>query len=293
MRSDRPPMRRTLLVPVLVLVLGVAAIAAIVELQAQAHDSAQAQLKLARAETALGALQTAPFRASETTGGSPEIARDLINRGEHKIDETITDLQRSSSPAALRRVSTPLHQNYATLERIFALGVAGGYGRAADRLSAVAARQAGEVRHEIMLANRAYKQRSGSAEIRATIGSAVVILLLVAGFGLLYRRSVGARTIAERLVVENGRLLAVSRVEALTDSLTALPNRRALRRDLERIFNAGGDERDHVFALFDLDGFKQYNDTFGHPAGDALLNRLGTRLSAAMDGQGTAYRGDG
>ena len=117
-----------------------------------------------------------------------------------------------------------------------------------------------------------------------------MILLLVAGFGLLYRRSVGARTIAERLVVENGRLLAVSRVEALTDSLTALPNRRALRRDLERIFNAGGDERDHVFALFDLDGFKQYNDTFGHPAGDALLNRLGTRLSAAMDGQGTAYR---
>ena len=98
-----------------------------------------------------------PFRASETTGGSREIARDLINRSEHKIDETITDLQRSSSPAALRRVSTPLHQNYATLERIFALGVADGYGRAADRLSAVAA---GEVRHEIMLANRAYKQRS-------------------------------------------------------------------------------------------------------------------------------------
>jgi len=82
-----------------------------------------------------------PFRASETTGGSREIARDLINRSEHKIDETITDLQRSSSPAALRRVSTPLHQNYATLERIFALGVADGYGRAADRLSAVAARR--------------------------------------------------------------------------------------------------------------------------------------------------------
>ena len=45
-----------------------------------------------------------------------------------------------------------------------------------------------------------------------------------------------------------------------------------------------------MLALFDLDGFKHYNDTFGHPAGDALLERLGRNLAACMNGRGDAFR---
>ena len=45
-----------------------------------------------------------------------------------------------------------------------------------------------------------------------------------------------------------------------------------------------------MLVLFDLNGFKTYNDTFGHPAGDALLSRLAAKLAAAVAPDGTAYR---
>jgi two-component system, cell cycle response regulator len=87
---------------------------------------------------------------------------------------------------------------------------------------------------------------------------------------------------------ENAGMLTTSRHEALTDALTGLGNRRALQRDLERAVDS---ERDAVvLALFDLDGFKHYNDSYGHPAGDALLQRLGAKLAAHVEAVGTAYR---
>ena len=48
--------------------------------------------------------------------------------------------------------------------------------------------------------------------------------------------------------------------------------------------------RPSALVLFDLNGFKGYNDVFGHPAGDALLARLGARLGAAMGDDARAYR---
>ena len=88
---------------------------------------------------------------------------------------------------------------------------------------------------------------------------------------------------------ENGRLLALTRTEATTDSLTGLANRRQLVSDLERRL-AGDPVSPTILMLFDLDGFKGYNDSFGHPAGDALLARLGSKLATVVADGGTAYR---
>jgi two-component system, cell cycle response regulator len=77
---------------------------------------------------------------------------------------------------------------------------------------------------------------------------------------------------------------------ALTDALTGLQNRRALLADLETALAETDHANPSVLVLFDLDGFKDYNDTFGHPAGDALLVRLGARLEEAAGSRGSAYR---
>jgi diguanylate cyclase (GGDEF)-like protein/PAS domain S-box-containing protein len=78
--------------------------------------------------------------------------------------------------------------------------------------------------------------------------------------------------------------------QALHDPLTGLGNRRSLVADLEQGITDATSARPLLLALFDLDGFKTYNDTFGHPAGDALLTRLARRLETALEGAATAYR---
>jgi diguanylate cyclase (GGDEF)-like protein len=91
-------------------------------------------------------------------------------------------------------------------------------------------------------------------------------------------------------VRENIAMLAGSRRLALTDSLTGLGNRRQLLEDLQvACRRAGGGERWQL-VLYDLNGFKRYNDSFGHPAGDALLARLSDRLRAVVVPRGVAYR---
>jgi diguanylate cyclase (GGDEF)-like protein len=78
---------------------------------------------------------------------------------------------------------------------------------------------------------------------------------------------------------------------SMTDALTGIPNRRKLRLDLEEGLKEASPARPLLLMLFDLNGFKGYNDTFGHPAGDALLIRLATALEQAMtDLGGSAYR---
>ena len=90
--------------------------------------------------------------------------------------------------------------------------------------------------------------------------------------------------------VENVRMAHRSQREALTDALTGLGNRRRLMLDLEASVAQSSARTPVVLMLFDLDGFKRYNDTFGHPAGDALLARMGQTLRQAVGSDARPYR---
>ncbi len=75
-----------------------------------------------------------------------------------------------------------------------------------------------------------------------------------------------------------------------TDPLTGLANRGRMQVDLPIRVGQASEESPVSLLLFDLNGFKHYNDTFGHPAGDDLLVRLGGALRDAVGEDGTAYR---
>ena len=83
---------------------------------------------------------------------------------------------------------------------------------------------------------------------------------------------------------ENKRLLEQVR----TDRLTGLGSQARLQMDLEQ--RGGGVGAPLTVILLDLNGFKHYNDTFGHSAGDKMLGLLGNRLQARMEPEGTGYR---
>ncbi len=88
---------------------------------------------------------------------------------------------------------------------------------------------------------------------------------------------------------ENTSIAASIQVLSVTDPLTLLWNRRRLVTDLEEALHGGAGDP-HVLVLYDLNGFKRFNDLFGHPAGDALLTRLAAKLVEAVGPAGTCYR---
>lgn len=86
-------------------------------------------------------------------------------------------------------------------------------------------------------------------------------------------------------VRENKRLLEQVR----TDHLTGLGNQGRMQVDLASRCQRAETEPTTLL-LLDLNGFKRFNDTFGHPAGDAMLTQLGEQLKSAVGTDGSAYR---
>ncbi len=78
------------------------------------------------------------------------------------------------------------------------------------------------------------------------------------------------------LALANLRLREVLRGQSLRDPLTGLYNRRYMEDSLEReVRRAARSNQQVALLMIDIDHFKQFNDTFGHQAGDTVLRALG------------------
>jgi diguanylate cyclase len=95
---------------------------------------------------------------------------------------------------------------------------------------------------------------------------------------VLSLRLQAVRRAAERADVERSALLSM----AETDSLTSLPNRRGLLRELEGALGRATAEQHVAVYMLDLNGFKPVNDRLGHEAGDDLLIQVARRLRGRL-----------
>ena len=101
--------------------------------------------------------------------------------------------------------------------------------------------------------------------------------------------------ITERKIAQEAlrRQAEINEHQALHDTLTGLANRRKLYGDVERALAVLPEGATLALGIYDLDGFKAYNDTFGHPAGDALLSVSGGawRRRSTGEARHTAWAG--
>jgi diguanylate cyclase len=99
----------------------------------------------------------------------------------------------------------------------------------------------------------------------------------------LFSKLIGEHIEREKLLAELRRSNEYLRTYSLTDSLTELPNRRALYEELGRLLARAARDGSYVLVgMIDLDGFKQINDKYGHVAGDDLLKQCAARLSGII-----------
>ena len=140
-------------------------------------------------------------------------------------------------------------------------------------------------RDESKTAPRASQASGATALVVASIATTVALVVLVMNSWTtvpvlavaLATATLLAAAVRTQVTFRQLRRMAELRVQASTDELTGLPNRRVLYADGQALLVKRPGQR-RALLLLDLDKFKEVNDSLGHHAGDQLLVEVGTRL---------------
>ena len=262
-------------------VLGLVALGAVIQFEHRLDGARHAEVVISQMQNEQGAVLAVAF--SPATANAADIPGPALTAIRLKASEgalsgsiaTLVGIGQSDAPARIKVLS----QVYFRLAQHLSTLVA----HNASRLAALELGKSdqtegasGRLTAELLRADASYGADAARSRRVASIGTVISILFLLVAFSAAFSRSIGARRRSQR--------------EASTDALTGLGNRRKLFADMTRKIGSLNVQQTVDVGIFDLDGFKAYNDTFGHPAGDALLARLGGQLAATVGQRGNAYR---
>jgi diguanylate cyclase (GGDEF)-like protein len=262
-------------------ILGLIAIGAVVGFGRKVDQSRQAQVVIAQLRNegnALVQIAFNPATSGKTHTPLPAATARQLTQAKGAIDASLATLSGLGTSDRPHRIEVLTERNFHFVDRVSAL-VAGGHSQEAALLLGRSNRPGGieaELNAELGAADTRYGTAAAESRTVASIGTVVSILSLLVAFSVVFYDLVRARKRSHH--------------DATTDALTALGNRRKLVADMELAIPALANDESIAIGIFDLDGFKGYNDTFGHPAGDALLARLGSRLATVVRDRGAAYR---
>jgi diguanylate cyclase (GGDEF)-like protein len=276
LRAYRPG--RSALLVVGIWLLGLLAVGGVFALEGRSDATRRAQLVIEQLRIEQGELLAIAFSPAITPSGPrPAQTAKQLAQAKATYRDSLRELAvlgRRDEPA---RILATSGQYFAFVDHLAALVARRATTQAALQLGA-SERPGGiqfNLEAEFDRAELGYGADAARSRVVATLAAFAATILLLVAFSIAFHHLLRARR--------------RSHEDATTDALTGLGNRRKLFADMDQPADAL-DRGTKLAAIFDLDGFKAYNDTFGHPAGDALLAALGRKLTLAVAGRGHAYR---
>jgi diguanylate cyclase (GGDEF)-like protein len=276
LRAYRPGRSAALVVGIWM--LGLLAAGVVSGMQGRADATRRAQVVIAQLRNEQGALLAIAFSPAITPGAArpaqPAARLAQAKEAYRASLKKLLVLGHSDEPARIQAASG---HYFAFVDHLSALVARRATTQAALQLGA--SQQPGGIEarldREFDRADLGYGADAERSRAVASAAAFAATILLLVAFSIAFHHLLRARR--------------RSHEDATTDALTGLGNRRKLVADMQQVAIAP-DRETTLVAIFDLDGFKAYNDTFGHPAGDALLAALGRKLAIAVAGRGRAYR---
>ena len=242
----------------------------------------QARYAVARLELALREYQLKPIsanqrRVTEELGDVRETLPAITRNGGVRDRALVTELRRQIDATGIglaAMITASKRFDLAAADRLNHVQVAPHLQRIEATVDAAAtSHRAG------LTAGLSSARRSQMVALGASLVMFVLGLLLTAAIVSILRFK---RRLDDARRAEIDRL----RDAATCDSLTGLANHRAFHECLDGLVTA---QADFALAIVDLDGLKRTNDTYGHQAGDELLEAL-ARALATVSPAGRAYR---